>query len=108
LLNEVDIFADFSTYQAMGLTAMEAMSCGVAVIVPRAGGASSFARDEENALMVDTASERECYKALERLVLDNELRIRLQNQALIDVAGFGPDRVAAAILQVLFGNRADP
>ncbi len=107
LLNEMDIFADFSTYQAMGLTAMEAMSCGLAVIVPRAGGASSFARDEENALMVDTASERECYKSLERLVLDNELRIRLQNQALIDVAGFGPDRAATAILQVLFGGGQD-
>jgi hypothetical protein len=27
LLNQVDIFVDFSTYQAMGLTGLEAMSC---------------------------------------------------------------------------------
>ena len=31
----IDVFADFSNYQAMGLTAMEAMCCGAAVIVPQ-------------------------------------------------------------------------
>ena len=52
LLNEADIFVDFSEYQAMGLTALEAMSCGVAVIVPANGGASSFAVHNENALIL--------------------------------------------------------
>lgn len=104
LLNEMDVFVDFSTYQAMGLTAMEAMGCGVAVIVPSAGGADSFARDESNALMVDTASERDCYKALERLVLDHGLRTTLQRQALQDITSFYPERAAFNILQVLFGG----
>ncbi|MBS4095582.1 MAG: glycosyltransferase [Sulfuricella sp.] len=104
LLNEMDVFADFSTYQAMGLTAMEAMSCGIAVILPRAGGADSFAQDEVNALFVDTSAELDCYRALERLVLDGELRAALQRQALHDVARYHPERAAARILQALFGE----
>lgn len=106
LLNEMDVFVDFSSYQAMGLTAMEAMSCGAAVIVPRAGGAASFAEDGENALIVDTSDERECYKALERLIVDHDLRLRLQCRAQVDVVRFSPENAAFNILQALFGKAA--
>jgi GT2 family glycosyltransferase/uncharacterized coiled-coil protein SlyX/predicted O-methyltransferase YrrM len=102
VLNEIDVFADFSTYQAMGLTAMEAMSCGAAVIVPQRGGSVSFVRDEENGLVVDTNSPTDCLSALERLVLDGELRIRLQRQALFDICQFFPERSAYNILGAMF------
>lgn len=101
LLNEVDIFADFSTFQAMGLTALEAMSCGVAVVVPQAGGAAEFARDEENALVIDTLSTRQCLEALARLIDDADLRRRLQQQALADVVQFAPEVAAYKILQAV-------
>lgn len=39
LFNEIDIFVDLSTYQAMGLTALEAMACGSAIIAPAMGAA---------------------------------------------------------------------
>lgn len=106
LLNEIDIFADFSTYQAMGLTAMEAMSCGAAVIVPKAGGSSSFAVHEGNALMIDNVVEKDCYRAVERLVVDAELRRRLQRRALSDVVQFYPEKAANKILEALFGGEA--
>lgn len=38
LLSYTDVFVDFSTHQAMGLTAMEAMACRAATIVPTEGG----------------------------------------------------------------------
>ncbi|MFA7239744.1 MAG: glycosyltransferase [Sulfuricellaceae bacterium] len=107
LLNEMDVFADFSSYQAMGLTAMEAMGCGVAVIVPRAGGAASFAQDGENALLTDTSDENECYKTLERLVVDHDLRLKLQRRALLDIVHFAPENAAFNILQALFGKVAE-
>ncbi|HEX8354229.1 MAG TPA: glycosyltransferase, partial [Pyrinomonadaceae bacterium] len=102
LLNEVDIFADFSEFQAMGLTAMEAMACGAAVIVPRRGGAGSFARHEENALVVDTGSIDACLAALERLTLDQALRTRLQRQSLLDACEHYPEGAAYNILNALF------
>ncbi len=108
LLADTDIFVDFSTYQAMGLTAMEAMASGAAVIVPQNGGAASFARHEVNALIVDTASEGACWDALLRLVLDDELRQRLQTNAIHTVCRHHPERAAFQIAQTLFGTEEAP
>jgi GT2 family glycosyltransferase/glycosyltransferase involved in cell wall biosynthesis len=102
LLNEIDVFADFSEYQAMGLTAMEAMACGATVILPRSGGAGSFARHRENALLVDSGKPGDCIAALERLVEDIPLRQRLGRQAALDVCRFPPEQAAFRILAALF------
>ncbi len=102
LFNETHVFADFSTYQAMGLTAMEAMACGAAVIVPAAGGASSFAADGRNALVVDTARSEACEAALVRLVEDAGLAARLGVAARADMETFRPEGAAARILACLF------
>jgi glycosyltransferase involved in cell wall biosynthesis len=106
LLNEVDIFLDLSSHQAMGLTALEAMACGAAVVVPRQGGATSFARHAENSLVINTASHRACRQAVQRLIEDHALRQRLQRQALQDVCAFFPERPAYNILEVLYGDSA--
>ncbi len=105
LLNEVDVFVDFSSHQAMGLTALEAMACGAAVIVPAHGGATSFAHHGENSLVVDTTSRHACESALMQLVNDHDLRRRLQQHALRDVCAFYPERPAYHILEVLFGGK---
>jgi GT2 family glycosyltransferase len=102
LFNETDIFADFSVYQAMGLTAMEAMACGVAVILPQAGGSEEFAVHEKNALLVDTHSFQACYAATERLVNQPALRRELAEQAYIDIPACYPERTAYRILHKLF------
>lgn len=102
LLNEVDIFTDFSEFQAMGLTALEAMACGVAVIVPENGGARSFAVHNENALIVDTSSRQLCLDSLNRLTLHERLRARLQQQALIHACEYYPEKAAYNILAALF------
>ncbi|MEA5582848.1 glycosyltransferase [Nodularia harveyana UHCC-0300] len=105
LLNEVDIFVDFSSFQAMGLTAMEAMACGAAVIVPETGGAASFAIHEQNSLIVDTSSEEACFNQLNRLILDQQLREKLQQTAINDICEYFPEKAAHNILNSLFpGN----
>lgn len=108
LMNEVDIFVDFSSHQAMGLTALEAMACGAAVIVPSRGGATSFARDGHNAMVVDTASAEACWQVLQRLVDDLPLRSTLQRNALVDVCDFFPERPAFHILSALFDQKVAP
>ncbi len=107
LLNEVDIFVDFSSHQAMGLTALEAMACGAAVIVPERGGAISFARHEENSLVVDTSSREACWRALQCLIEDHHLRSRLQRNALVEIPSFFPERPAFNILNALFDAADD-
>lgn len=104
VLNECDIFADFSEYQAMGLTAMEAMACGLAVIAPLKGGAHDFASDRQNCLLVDTNSEKKCFAALCELVENHELRLHLQRHAIENLADHAPVRSAYKILEYLFGQ----
>jgi glycosyltransferase involved in cell wall biosynthesis len=106
LLNDADVFVDFSSHQAMGLTAMEAMLCGAATIVPERGGAGSFAVHGENSLIVDTTSVEACWQALQNLVEDHDLRLRLQRNALSQVCDYVPERAAFNVLQALFGQEA--
>jgi len=103
LFAQVHVFADFSSYQAMGLTALEAMGAGAAVVVPRKGGAASFARDGENAVLVDTASARACVEALGRLVADPARRAGMAACARDDVVRHTPESAAYRMLEVLFG-----
>ncbi len=108
LFNEIDIFLDFSSYQAMGLTALEAMACGAAVVLPVNGGAEEFARHERNSLVIDTASAEAQWEALRRLVEEHDFRQKLQQNALQDVCQYHPEGPAFAILSALFpsGSRA--
>lgn len=101
LLNEVDIFVDFSTFQAMGLTAMEAMACGVAVIVPSRGGAQSYASHLKNALVIDTENKQTCISSLELLITNHNLRTSLQNQAIKDITQFFPEKSAFLMMNAL-------
>lgn len=103
LVNEIDIFVDFSKFQAQGLTAMEAMACGAAVIVPERGGSGTFVTHGRNGLIVDSSSSRACLQAVERLVADDELRMRLQRHALLDICDFFPEAGAFRTLAALFG-----
>lgn len=104
LFNRVHIFADFSSYQAMGLSALEAMGCGATAIVPSAGGASSFAMHEENALVIDTSTADSCLNALVRLLEDHELRCRLMSRAFRDVIRHHPATAAYRSLAALFAD----
>ncbi|MBP9713228.1 MAG: glycosyltransferase [Sterolibacterium sp.] len=106
LLSTTDLFIDMSHFQAMGLTAMEAMACGAVVIVPRAGGSASFAEDEVNALLIDTTQIDEAVAAAARLIEDVEKRRALQLQGMNDIARFFPEKSASAILQCLLPQRS--
>ncbi len=104
LLGSADVFVDYSSYQAMGLTALEAMASGAAVIVPALGGAGSFARHGQNALLLDTTQPAACLQALAQLVQDASLRHRLASQAIADAVRYYPEGPAFRILEALFGQ----
>ncbi len=104
VLSQVHVFADLSTYQALGVASLEAMGSGAAVVVPQAGGAGTFARHGINALAVDTSSREACVACLESLATDVPLVRRLAAQAIADAGLHTPDRAAAGILEVLFAE----
>lgn len=102
LLAGSDVFLDFSTYQAMGLTALEAMASEVAVVAPKDGGSGEFITDGISGLLVDTKDEAACLEAAERLVSDHALRRAIQKNALIDAVQYYPEKCARALLDAVF------
>ncbi len=105
LFNEVDIFLDCSSFQAMGLTAFEAMACGAAVIVPQNGGCKEVVINEVNGLIVDTESREICEEALNRLIKDVDLRIRIGTEAIKDICKIPAEKAAYNILRALFSDK---
>ncbi len=102
ILAESDIFLDLSEFQAMGLTAMEAMACGCATIVPKNGGTDCFAKDQINSFVIDTLNFEECLNHAKKLVIDRNLREKLGQQAYRDMAELYPEKVAEKFLDVIF------
>jgi len=103
VLSCTDIFADFSSFQAMGLTSMEAMACGCGVIVPKNGGSVEFVTDGKNGIVVDTTDKDACMKALYRLIEDHEYLYKLGLNALNDICEYIPEKCAYNFLNACFG-----
>jgi glycosyltransferase involved in cell wall biosynthesis len=102
LLARCDIFVDFSDYQAMGLSLLEAMASGCAVVGPINGGATAFLHDGVNGLLADTTSIDDCVEKTIRLVGDRDLRGNLQRRAIDDANTHVPEGAALNILNALF------
>ena len=95
------IFIDLSDYQAFGRTGLEAMACACAVINPLRGGTSEYSVHGETALLVDTGDESACLAAVERLVVDRDLRVRLSESGLRAAAGYSAKAAAESELRIL-------
>lgn len=98
LLRHCDAFVDFSDYQAFGRTALEAMACGCAVVVPAEGGAAEYAVADQNALVADSRHDEACHAALSRLVSGDALRRRLQAAAVVTSQRYSIEAAAASEL----------
>lgn len=101
-LGMTDIFVDFSSHQAMGLTALEAMSCGCCVIVPENGGAIEFVKSGINGFVVNTNSHEDCVNQLKVIIEDAQLREQTQIEAIKTVNKYYPEKAAYNILKTLF------
>ena len=85
LLGDADVFVDLSDYQAFGRTALEAMACGCAAVVPVHGGGDEYAIDGTNALVVDSLNEEECFERLTALI-DRPAELRRMQSAGLETA----------------------
>jgi len=106
LLSKTDIFADFSIFQAMGLTVMEAMACGCCVIAPRNGGCAEYINENKNGFLVDTADKNACILAVRRLIDDYELLREVSYRAIRDVCAFYPEKCVYNFLEACFEQGA--
>ena len=81
-LNEARIFMMASDFEGLPVAMLEALCCGLPVVVPNVGDILDVARHGENALVVDPPSVDGFAQALSALLADRFLYSRLASGAL--------------------------
>lgn len=87
----VDVLLDLSSYQPNGLMALEAMSRGVVVILPKNGIGKEFIREKRSGRLVDTRHYNECINAIKNIIENSNMRQLLQQRAQVDIYKFSPE-----------------
>ena len=98
LYNACDLFVFPSFYEGFGLPALEAMACGRAVICSHTSALPEVV--DGAAILFDPYALDEIVRALADLLLDNELRLRMERLGLQRAAHFSWQNTAQRTLEV--------
>jgi glycosyltransferase involved in cell wall biosynthesis len=96
LLNDCQIFAFPSYFEAWGLPAIEAMACGAALVTYDNGGSRDYAIHEVTALVAKPRTPQALATEIERLLDDPDLRYRLVEAGTSHVMRYDWDSAVAA------------
>jgi glycosyltransferase involved in cell wall biosynthesis len=81
LLRAADVFIQPSHFEAFGISVVEAMATGLAVVATDVGGMRDFLKDDENALLCPPKTPAAIAERLSRLLADPPARERLGRAA---------------------------
>jgi glycosyltransferase involved in cell wall biosynthesis len=95
-----DLFVFPSFYEGFGLPILEAMACGRAVACSRSTAMPEVANAA--GLLFDPGSKQEIARTILNVLLDSELRMRLERLGLHRAAGFSWEKSAARTLEVYY------
>lgn len=103
-LAQTSIFCFPSAFEAFGLALAEAMSLGIPAIgCKKAPAVDGLIVNNRNGLLADATPEG-IAQALSRLMEDQELRMRLGNQARQDMEAYQPERIWDAWETLLYNK----
>jgi glycosyltransferase involved in cell wall biosynthesis len=71
------VFASAAWHEGFNFLPLEAMACGVPVVMTDDGGSREYARDGENAVVVPVGDADALREAIQRVLQDAELRAGL-------------------------------
>lgn len=97
---QIRILVQPSLSEAFGLSALEAMSCGIPVIVSRAGGLKEIVEDSENSLTFPRGEVAVLASQMELLLNDQPLYERLSQKGRERAAFFTVERMVQAHLEM--------
>jgi len=101
LLAACDVLVLPSRREGLDVAALEAMACGRPVVASRVGGLAESVVDGVTGLLVPPEDETALARALDRLVSDAELRVRLGEAGPGRIAeAYGADRMTLAYEQL--------
>jgi glycosyltransferase involved in cell wall biosynthesis len=109
IYNRSRIFLCSSRVEGFGFPCIEAMACGAALVTTANGGSDDYAIHGETALVCEPNDTTAMADYIERLLRDDELRIRLAKQGMEYVRQtFDWDRSAEQLDAFLTEYAADP
>ena len=109
IYNRSRVFLCASRYEGFGFPCIEAMACGAALVTTANGGSADYAIDGETALVCEPGDVTAMADSVERLLRDDELRIRLATQGMEFVRRhFDWDASAAKLETFLTEYAGDP
>jgi len=76
-----DVLVNSSYYEAFPVTIPEAMAAGLPIIAPKVGGITEIVKDGMNGILVNKDC-RGLVGAMERIYIDDELRIKLAKNSM--------------------------
>lgn len=88
VLSTADIFAFPSKREGLGIAAVEALLCGVPLVVSDNRGTREYAQDGLNAIVCRENTPDDFADAIKKLTEDNNLRKRLSNECRISAIPF--------------------
>ena len=104
LYNACDLFVFPSLYEGFGLPALEAMACGRAVVCSDTSALPEVV--DGAALLFDPYAPRELVRAMADLLLDAELRARMERLSLQRASHFSWRNAAERTLEVFYAVAA--
>jgi glycosyltransferase involved in cell wall biosynthesis len=110
VLQAADLVVQPSHFEALGLSAIEALACGAPVVACAVGGLLDFVVDGENGRLCPPQDPQALAAAIDGLLQDEGLRLGLARRARASVAAGYDERVVfarfAAVLNQLAGMPA--
>jgi glycosyltransferase involved in cell wall biosynthesis len=84
-LQAADIFVFPTENEAFGISLIEAMACGLAVVSTAVGGVKDLVNHEGNSLVIETGNQQQLQRAIDLLLVDQTVRGRLADRAHRDI-----------------------
>lgn len=75
--NLITIFGALSLSESFGVAVLESSGCSKPVVVSDVGGLPEVVQNDKTGFIVPARNEKAAYEALEKLVLNNEVRIKM-------------------------------
>ncbi len=95
MLNRAKVLLDASTFQGFGRPGLEAIACGVAPVLTKNGGITSYAKHMHNALLINPFDVGEIVTSICRIIDDEPLYERLRTNGKGLSANYTLDREGA-------------
>ena len=106
--NQARVFVQASHHEGFGLTAIESMACGAALVTTDCGGSRDYAIHDETALVVPAGNATLLADGVETLLRDEERRVALATAGARSVRKFDWERSGELLEAFIERYVADP